>query len=195
MATTRIIFGCGYLGLRVGKLWKAAGEHTWAFTRNESRVLELGKAGLHTAPGDVTNPDSLEHLRTIFGLDGAPVESLLYAVGYDRNAGADIRSVYAGGLANVLAALPASVGRVIYISTTGVYGSAGGDWVDEQTPPDPQREGGKASLAAEQRARRPPARPPQCDSAAGAASTVPAACRISTSCAPASRCPCPARVG
>ena len=51
---------------------------------------------------------------------------------------------------NVLAALPAETGRLIYISTTGVYGPADGDWVDEVTPPDPQREGGRASLAAEQ---------------------------------------------
>ena len=45
---------------------------------------------------------------------------------------------------------PADTGRFIYISTTGVYGPAGGDWVDEETPPDPRREGGRASLAAEQ---------------------------------------------
>lgn len=76
--------------------------------------------------------------------------SALYAVGFDRKSGADIHSVYAGGLQNVMAALPPSVSRVIDISTTGVYGSADGEQVDEQTPPDPQRDGGRASLAAEQ---------------------------------------------
>ena len=50
----------------------------------------------------------------------------------------------------MLAALPSDTGRFIYISTTGVYGTAGGEWVDEETPPDPQRDGGRASLAAEQ---------------------------------------------
>jgi nucleoside-diphosphate-sugar epimerase len=39
---------------------------------------------------------------------------------------------------------------VTYVSTSGVYGSAGGEFVDEQRPPDPQRDGGKASLAAEE---------------------------------------------
>jgi nucleoside-diphosphate-sugar epimerase len=144
MPATRIIFGPGYLGLRVGKLWKAAGDHTWTFTRSEKRVLELGMAGMLTAEGDVTEPRSFQSLR---GLDGA--ESLLFAVGFDRGGGHDIHSVYAEGLKNVLAALPSTAERAIYISTTGVYGSAAGDWVDEQTPPDPQREGGKASLAAE----------------------------------------------
>ena len=65
-------------------------------------------------------------------------------------AGNSIEEVYAGGVRNVLAALPHDTGRFIYISTTGVYGPADGDWVDEETPPDPRRDGGRASLAAEQ---------------------------------------------
>jgi nucleoside-diphosphate-sugar epimerase len=75
---------------------------------------------------------------------------VLFAVGYDHSAGQSIADVYAGGVASVLAALPADTGRFIYISTTGVYGNASGAWVDEQTPPDPKRDGGRASLAAEQ---------------------------------------------
>ncbi len=74
----------------------------------------------------------------------------MFAVGFDRSAEGSIEEVYAGGVRNVLAALPSDVGRFIYISTTGVYGNAGGDWVDEDTPPDPQRDGGRASLAAEE---------------------------------------------
>ncbi len=146
MAATRIIFGCGYLGLRVGKLWTAAGEHTRAFTRSDKRVLEIGMAGMLTAQGNVARPKSLQSLS---GLDSWHAESLLFAVGFDPRGDWTIHEVYATGLQNVLAALPSSVSRVIYISTTGVYGPAGGEWVDELTAPDPQREGGRASLAAE----------------------------------------------
>ena len=39
---------------------------------------------------------------------------------------------------------------LLYISSTGVYGDADGEWVDETTPCRPAREGGKACLAAEQ---------------------------------------------
>jgi nucleoside-diphosphate-sugar epimerase len=153
MATTRIIFGAGYLGLRVGKAWKADGDHTWAVTRdvrNYERVLELGMAGMLTAHGDVTNASSLNWLPTLDGMCGAGLESVVFAVGYDRSCRASIEEVYAGGLKNVLAALPPWVTRVIYISTTGVYGPHAGEWVDESTPPDPRRDGGRASLAAEQ---------------------------------------------
>jgi nucleoside-diphosphate-sugar epimerase len=110
-----------------------------------------------TAQADVTQPETLTCLREIFAPSGSRIESLLYAVGYDRTAGGpDIHSVYAGGLRNVLTALPESVDRAIYISTTGVYGTAGGGWVDETTPTDPQRDGGKASLAAEEILRAHP---------------------------------------
>jgi nucleoside-diphosphate-sugar epimerase len=78
-------------------------------------------------------------------------QSVLFAVGFDRDGNRSIQEVYANGMSNVLAALPAETGRLIYISTTGVYGRGDGGWVDEVTPPDPRREGGRASLAAEER--------------------------------------------
>jgi nucleoside-diphosphate-sugar epimerase len=134
----------------VAKLWRAAGDHTIAFTRRDDPTPEMIAAQTFTAQADVTKPETLGFLREAPALGGAPPESLLFAVGFDRTAGCDIHAVYADGLRNVLAALPTTVKRVIYISTTGVYGSAHGDWVDEETPPDPHREGGLASLAAEQ---------------------------------------------
>lgn len=114
------------------------------------------EAGTFTAQADVTKPDTLAALQTLPALGGTLPEALLYAVGYDRTAGPDIHSVYANGLRNVLAAMPASVTRAIYISTTGVYGTAGGGWVDETTPTDPHRDGGKASLVAEEILRAHP---------------------------------------
>ena len=143
LSATRIIFGCGYLGLRVGSLWRDAGDETIAATRSEERARELRtKHGLRTLVVDVLKLTSLADL--------PQADTLLYAVGFDRNAGHSIHDVYAGGLQNVLATMPSNIRRAIYISTTGVYGTAGGGWVDESTPPDPRREGGKASLAAEE---------------------------------------------
>jgi nucleoside-diphosphate-sugar epimerase len=51
-------------------------------------------------------------------------------------------------LGPALAAAPA--GWVGYLSTTGVYGDHGGDWIDEATPPRPSSERGAARIAAEQ---------------------------------------------
>jgi nucleoside-diphosphate-sugar epimerase len=104
----------------------------------------LENEGYRAIVADVTRAESLTDL---------PVaETVLFAVGYDRSTRGNtlpIEDVYAGGVNNVLAALPAETGRFIYISTTGVYGPSTGEWIDEATPPDPRRDGGSASLAAE----------------------------------------------
>jgi nucleoside-diphosphate-sugar epimerase len=39
---------------------------------------------------------------------------------------------------------------IVYLSTVGVYGDSGGEWVDEDTPAAPQSERGRHRLAAEQ---------------------------------------------
>jgi nucleoside-diphosphate-sugar epimerase len=143
----KLIFGCGYLGLRVARLWAQDGRMVMVVTRSADRSLELAKEGLFTIGANVTNPKTLECLRDLPHIE--PIDTVLFAVGFDRTAGQSIQDVYEGGLRNVLEALPATVGRIIYISTTGVYGDAGGAWIDEQTPPEPQRIGGRASLAAE----------------------------------------------
>lgn len=138
----KLIFGCGYLGCRVAELWRQQGDDVSVVTRNEDRAEAFAQQGYQSIVADVTRPDSLKNL---------PIaDTVLFAVGYDRSSGASISIVYAEGVKNVLAAMPRGSGNFIYISTTGVYGSAGGDWVDETTSPAPQREGGRASLTAEQ---------------------------------------------
>jgi nucleoside-diphosphate-sugar epimerase len=148
MATTRIIFGCGYLGRRVAQLWHDDGSEVFPVTRSPQRADDLRREGLSAIVADVTQPETLTNLPA--------VETVLFAVGFDHSADSDMHTVYAQGMSNVLDALPASVSRLLYISTTGVYGSADGGWVDEQTPPNPQREGGRASLEAEEVLRRHP---------------------------------------
>jgi nucleoside-diphosphate-sugar epimerase len=139
--STKLVFGCGYLGLRVARLWRQAGHQVFAVTRLSTRAADLEAAGLKPLVADVTNPQSLLHLPS--------AESVLYAVGYDRTAGKSLREVYVQGLHNVLDALPAAVQRIVYISSTGVYGQSGGEWVDEDSICQPTRESGRACLEAE----------------------------------------------
>jgi nucleoside-diphosphate-sugar epimerase len=75
---------------------------------------------------------------------------VLYAVGFDRRSNASRRAGGVEGLRTVLARLPTDIARLIYISTTGVYGQHHGDWVNEETSCEPTREGGQVALAAEQ---------------------------------------------
>lgn len=139
---SKLIFGCGYLGERVARRWQSGGHEVVVVTRYQQRAADFKRQGYEAIVADITRSETLRNLPA--------ADTVLFAVGYDRGGGASVDDVYAGGIRNVLAALPLDTGRFIYISTTGVYGLASGEWVDEATPPNPQRDGGRASLAAEQ---------------------------------------------
>lgn len=141
-----LIVGCGYLGLRVARLWREGGHRVSAVTRSAERAAALRAEGLTPIVADVMRPETLS------GLPSADV--LLYAVGFDRAAGHAQREVYVQGLQNVLHAASERVARWMYISSTSVYGQSAGEWVDEESACDPASEGGRVCLEAEQFLRR-----------------------------------------
>ena len=136
-----LIFGCGFLGMRVARAWRRTGATVFAVTRQPQPAAEWDELGIHPVIGDLTDSISLPDL--------GPLDTVLFAVGYDRSSGRTIEEVYVHGLANALQALPDSVQRLIYISSTGVFGQSAGEWVDEDSPCQPARAGGRACLAAE----------------------------------------------
>ncbi len=142
----KLIVGCGYLGMRVARRWLATEEPVAAVTRHAARAEEFRATGILPIIAEVTEPASLEPLRKLLG----PGDTLLYAVGYDRKAGKAMDEVYVQGLKNVIAAVSPEIGRVIYISSTGVYGQVSGETINEESPTEPTREGGRVCLAAEQ---------------------------------------------
>jgi nucleoside-diphosphate-sugar epimerase len=147
----KLIFGCGYLGGRVARLWQQRNEAVYAVTRSAAKAQALAREGIRPLMADIT-----ASLPEDAGFWPAPIDTVLFSVGYDRGSTRPIHEVYVGGLANILAVLPDSVQRLFYISSIGVYGDAAGQWVDEQTPCRPAREGGKSSLDAEELLRGHP---------------------------------------
>jgi len=139
--STKLIFGCGYLGRRVARRWLELGDEVHAVTRNMARAEALRGEGIRPYVADVTQPGSL---------DGLPVaDTVLYAIGFDRSAGHTMQEVYVDGLKSALDALPDATGRLIYISSTSVYAQQDGEWVDEASPTEPTRQNGRDCLAAE----------------------------------------------
>ncbi len=138
----KLIFGCGYLGRRIARAWLDQQHQVLAVTRSVQRADELRNSGILPIVGDITQELNLS--------DCADVDTLLFAVGFDRKAGNAIHDVYFDGLRRVIDALPELPRRLIYISSTGVFAQNEGQSVNEQSPCEPTREGGKACLAAEQ---------------------------------------------
>ena len=135
----RLVVGCGS-GPRVAR-GLAAGQTVYAMTRSAERAEEFRQSGLRPILAEVTRPETLQRL--------PEVETLFFAVGYDRRSGKSRQEVYVAGLRNVLDELSSGTKRVIFASSTGVYGQTEGAEVDEDSPCRPTRDAGLALLAAE----------------------------------------------
>ena len=137
----RLIFGCGYLGRRVADIWCGAGDTVHVVTRSQTHGSVFEKAGFFPIVADILRPESLSDLPA--------VDTVLFAVGYDRTSQASIHQVYVDGLRNVLDVLPDHPFEILYISSTGVYAEKEGGWVDEDSPTHASRDATQACLDAE----------------------------------------------
>lgn len=139
-----LIAGCGYVGQRVAAVWQQNGMQVHAITRSAAKAQDLSKAGItpiHLDLADAAKPIQLPD-----------VDVVLWCVGFDRSTGTSRQAIWIDGLQRLLNALHrrAEPRRILYTSSTSVYGDGHGQDVDETTKPSPTSEGGKACLAAEQ---------------------------------------------
>lgn len=135
-----LIVGCGDLGSRAGQLASRAGWRVFGMRRSGRALPE----GIEPLTGDVSRPGA-------FALPKA-LGAVLYAVAADGRTEEAYRAAYVDGLANVLAALAAAeelATRIVFVSSTAVYGEANGDWVDEDSPPEPAGFTGRILLEGE----------------------------------------------
>ena len=139
----KLVVGCGYLGTPVAEKWLRDGHRVHVLTRSAEHAELFSRQGMSPILGDITVPETL--------VDLPEVEHVLCAVGYDRRAGLSINTVYVEGLTHLLDALSTKTARLIYVSSTGVYGQNDGAWIDENSPCLPVRAGGVACLEAERR--------------------------------------------
>ncbi len=139
-----LIAGCGYVGGRVAATWKTRGMRVFAVTRSEVKAQEITKAGMTSILLDLAQADAIPQL--------PDVDVVLWSVGFDRTSGASRQAIWIDGLQRLLHALPprGEPRRILYTSSTSVYGEGHGQDVDENAVPNPTSEGGLACLAAEQ---------------------------------------------
>jgi nucleoside-diphosphate-sugar epimerase len=139
---TTLIIGCGFLGRRVGRRLHERGETVLGTVRSAARAGELRAWGVEPILADVLCPETLDALPA--------ADRAVYCVGFDRAAGVAMRDVYVSGLHNALDRLAGRVGKLVYASSTSVYGQDDGGWVDESSPTAPRHEAGRVVLEAEE---------------------------------------------
>jgi nucleoside-diphosphate-sugar epimerase len=124
-----VVLGCGFVGTEVVRRALAAGVPVFATTRDRERAARLVALGVRAHCAPELSPDVVrEHVDA-----GARV---LVAFPPDGHTDAVVAPAFA----------PAS--RLVYLSSTAVYGEARGR-IDEDTPVNPNDDIGRARLEAE----------------------------------------------
>ncbi len=136
-----LIAGCGYTGIAAAKLFRKDGWKITAWTRSgQLSDLELASA-IVTHAVDVSEPGDVQRNK----FDCNLVVHCASSGGGDVG---DYRRVYRDGAANLAAAFTET--RIIFTSSTSVYGQRNGSWVDENSPAEPATEKGRILREAEE---------------------------------------------
>ena len=134
-----VIIGCGDIGQRFAKLAQENGFTSITGTsRTPEKLAYLMESGIIPILANLDEPATLTSLPT----HGAVI---LYCV---PPPGGGFHDTRARAFCKALDALPQPA-RIIYLSTTAVYGDHGSDWITEETPPAPTTSRGQRRLDAE----------------------------------------------
>ncbi len=133
-----VIIGCGDIGRRVGRSFLAEGVPVLAVVRSEESLQPLQDAGFATLRADFDDPAQTPQVP----LQGARVFYFLPPQGGGKS---DYRMM------NFCRSLSSDncPGKLVYISTSGVYGDCGGVVVTEETPLNPQTARAQRRVSAE----------------------------------------------
>ena len=128
-------FGHGYSAQALASSLLPVGWKISGTTRNEKKLFELGETGIEPCLwGESGIEDAFSKATAVLISAGPNEEGDPVFLRYQK-----LFEKYA-----------ANLDWVGYLSTTGVYGDFNGQWVDEETPLNPQTKRGQLRLSAEQ---------------------------------------------
>ena len=133
-----LIIGCGDVGLRLAKVLRGRWR-IYALTHSQDRYSTLRAQGVMPVSGDLDRPETLQR---IAGL----AQDVVHLA---PPPGAGARDTRTLNLIRALAKGGSLPQRLVYISTSGVYGDCGGDVVDETRRARPSSDRARRRLDAE----------------------------------------------
>ena len=140
-----VILGCGYTGRRVAARLRAAGVPVLATSRQPEKLAEVESLGARVERLEVFEPDTLAPLREMVAAGATVVHSIP-----NVDAGQEILDP----TPQLIGALGDRPARLIYLSTTGVYGAT--REVDESTDAAPLSDRARLRIEAETAVARGP---------------------------------------
>ena len=122
--------GTGFIGGRVAAKLRERGDEVVALVRSPDKAATLRDIGCELVEGDLSNTAAIRR-----GLEGAEAcihAAAVYKVGIPKKERRPMYEANVVGTENVLdAAIEAGVGRIVYVSTVGVFGNTNEQVVDE----------------------------------------------------------------
>jgi nucleoside-diphosphate-sugar epimerase len=125
------ILGCGYVGLELARQLRSDHE-VLGVRRSEAGLAAVEETGVTAIRADVTDSTDLRSV--------PDVDALVFAASSGGRGAEAARTVYVDGLRTAIETFgnrDDGPDRLVYTSSTGIYGDHGGEWVDETTPPEP----------------------------------------------------------
>lgn len=139
---TLLVAGCGDVGSALAKQLLAAGWDVYGLRRTVSAL----PAGVRPIEGDLQRAECPQDWPS------ATPDYVVFAAAADQHDEEGYRATYVNGLRNVLGWLDSRgqrPRRLVFVSSTGVYGQSGGEWVDETSPAEASRYSGRLLREAE----------------------------------------------
>lgn len=133
-----LIVGCGDLGLRVARRLSARGEAVYAIVRRGASRDALAREGIASAAVDLDLEAGLSAAERVFWFAPPPERGTT-----------DTR--LRRWISSTSLHHPR---RIVYVSTSAVYGDCAGRWIDESEPLNPRTDRGRRRLDAEIALRR-----------------------------------------
>ena len=122
-----LIAGCGYVGTALGEELAKSGHEVWGLRRDLPALRRLEGAGIQPIQADLLDTESLKKIPA--------VEYVILCQAPSRK-NDDYFSTYFQATKNLLQTLPKnSCRKIVLISSTSVYSTRDGSWVDENTDP------------------------------------------------------------
>jgi len=135
-----LIAGCGYVGQATADLFHAAGWDVEGWTASEESAAALSAKPYPACQVDISNHDQVaEHPGTF--------DAVIHCAS-SRGGGVEFyRQIYLNGARNLLDRFAET--KLLFTSSTSVYGQCDGSWVTEESETEPARDTGRVLLETE----------------------------------------------
>jgi nucleoside-diphosphate-sugar epimerase len=122
--------GTGFIGGEAVRQLRARGDDLVCLVRSAEKATKLKELGCELAEGDLSNAEALR--AGMEGCDGLVHAAAMYEIGIPAKQHPAMYEANVRGSELVLrAAQEAKVGKIVYVSTVGIFGNTHGEVVDE----------------------------------------------------------------